>query len=74
MRIDGDGVEHYVAATALHIEDIEQILDTYVVSCEGGRIIAREFWRGARDCSWRVAVGGGVNEYDAVGLLERFGE
>jgi len=69
LRIDGNGVENYVAAAALHVESIEQVLDADVMSRERRRIVGRESRRGACNCSRRIAVGGSVNQHDAAGLL-----
>jgi len=44
------------------------------VRCEGWRVVAREARRGATDGADRVAVVGGINNDDAVGVLKRFEE
>ncbi len=72
--IDGDGVEHDVARSALHVERIEQIFHADVVRGERGRVILRKARRGAGDGAGRVAVGCGVDENDAAGVLERLEE
>src|ERR1035437_9044132 len=72
QRIDGDGVENHIAIAALYIERVQQILDADIMRCKCWWIVARELWWGARDGANCIAVGRGINQHDAVGVLQRF--
>jgi tetratricopeptide (TPR) repeat protein len=38
--IDGDGVKHHLARSALHVKGVEQVFHANVVGCQSGRIVA----------------------------------
>ena len=54
---------------ALDIKHVQEIFHAYIVRSECGRIIARETRGGARNGSYRVAVGCRVDQDDAIGVL-----
>src|ERR1035437_5147977 len=71
LGINRDSVENYLGTSSLNVKNIQQVFDADVVCGECGRIIAREFGRGAGDSAGRVAVCGCVDEDDVAGALQR---
>lgn len=70
MGIDGNCVEHNLAAAALHVKNVEQIFYANIMGGKRWRIVARKTWRRPRNSPQRMSIGSGIDKHDVIRLLQ----